>query len=126
MDETSLLSTAQQTILTPADIQQSDIDRLMGELCATQIDAADIYFQSTRHESWSLEDGIVKEGSFNIEQGAGLRAISGEKTGFAFTDELNVSALLEAARSARTIARSGQQHSHQVIYPKQTNFTLQR
>lgn len=119
MDETSLLTTAQQTILTPADIQQSDIDRLMGELCVTQIDAADIYFQSTRHESWSLEDGIVKEGSFNIEQGAGVRAISGEKTGFAYTDELNVNALLEAARSARAIARSGQQQSHKVMYPKQ-------
>jgi TldD protein len=119
MDETSLLTRAQQTILTPADIQQSDIDRLMSELCATQIDAADIYFQSTRHESWSLEDGIVKEGSFNIEQGAGVRAISGEKTGFAYTDELNVNALLEAARSARAIARSGQQHNHKVIYPQQ-------
>ena len=119
MDEISLLTTAQQTILTPADIQQSDIDQLMGELCATQVDAADIYFQSTHHESWSLEDGIVKEGSFNIEQGAGVRAISGEKTGFAYTDELNVNALLEAAHSARAIARSGQQHSHKVIYPQQ-------
>ena len=119
MLEPSLLTTAQQTILTPAEIQQSDIDRLMGELCSTHIDAADIYFQSTRHESWSLEDGIVKEGSFNIEQGAGLRAISGEKTGFAYTDELNVKALLDAARSARAIARSGQQHTYKVNYPTQ-------
>ncbi len=120
MDGSSLLATAQQTILTPAQIQQSDIDRLMGELCATQIDTADIYFQSTRHESWSLEDGIVKEGSFNIEQGAGVRAISGEKTGFAYTDELNVKALLEATRSARAIARSGQQKDYKVIYPTQS------
>ncbi|HFD11792.1 MAG TPA: metalloprotease TldD [Crenotrichaceae bacterium] len=119
MDDISLLATAQQTLLAPADIQQSDIDRLIAELCTSQIDAADIYFQSTRHESWSLEDGIVKEGSFNIEQGAGVRAISGEKTGFAYTDELNVNALLEATRSARAIARSGQQHSHKVIYPTQ-------
>ncbi|MCH9697958.1 MAG: metalloprotease TldD [Gammaproteobacteria bacterium] len=114
MVDTSLLATAEQTILTPADIQQSDINRLIAELCATQVDAADIYFQNTRHESWSLEDGIVKEGSFNIEQGAGVRAISGEKTGFAYTDELNLNALLEAAHSARAIARSGQNQVHKV------------
>jgi len=121
MHESSLLASAQQTILTPAEIQQSDIDRLMGELCTSAIDAADIYFQSMRYESWLLEDGIVKEGSFNIEQGAGVRAISGEKTGFAYTDELNVAALLEATRSARAIARSGQQQSLKVCTPVQVD-----
>jgi uncharacterized protein (TIGR02099 family) len=71
-------------------------------------DAADLYFQHTRHESWGLEDGIVKEGSHDIEQGVGVRAISGEKTGFAYSDEIVLPALIEAAGSARAIARSGQ------------------
>jgi len=72
------------------------------------LDAADIYFQSSRLESWVLEDGIIKEGSFSIEQGAGLRAVSGERTGFAYSDELQFPALAQAAEAARAIARTGQ------------------
>ena len=71
------------------------------------VDYADLYFQLSREESWSLEDGIVKEGSHSIEQGVGVRAISGEKTGFAYTDEVLLPALLEASDAARAIARSG-------------------
>ena len=71
------------------------------------VDYADLYFQLSREESWSLEDGIVKEGSHSIEQGVGVRAISGEKTGFAYTDEVLLPALLEASEAARAIARSG-------------------
>ncbi len=77
-------------------------------MLGSAIDAADIYFQSSRLESWVLEDGIIKEGSHNIEQGAGIRAISGEKTGFAYSDELQFPALIEAARAARSISQSGQ------------------
>ena len=104
-----LIQIAQQTILQPAGLAVRDLEQLLGELSGSQIDAADLYFQSSRLESWVLEDGIIKEGMHNIEQGAGVRAISGEKTGFAYSDELQLPTLLEAAKAARAIARGGQQ-----------------
>jgi TldD protein len=76
-------------------------------LLGAGVDTADIYLQATRYESWGLEDGIVKEGTHSIDRGAGIRAVSGEKTGFAYSDDIALSALLEAARSARAIARRG-------------------
>ena len=102
------LTLARDTILTPAGLAEGDLDRLMGLLMGASLDAADIYFQSSRLESWILEDGIIKEGSFSIEQGAGLRAVSGERTGFAYSDELQFPVLAQAAEAARAIARSGQ------------------
>ncbi len=104
-----LIQIAQQSILEPSGLAIGDLEQLLGELTGNQIDAADLYFQSSRLESWVLEDGIIKEGMHNIEQGAGVRAISGEKTGFAYSDELQLPALLEATRAARAIARGGQQ-----------------
>jgi TldD protein len=98
---------AQNHILAPVGLEGRDIDRLLGQLRSTRIDAADIYFQSSRLQSWVLEDGIIKEGNFNIEQGAGVRAVSGEKTGFAYSDDLELHALLHAAQAARAIARGG-------------------
>ncbi len=98
---------ARDSILAPVGLDDRQIDRLLGQLDGGRIDAADIYFQSSRLQSWVLEDGILKEGNFNIEQGAGVRAVSGEKTGFAYSDELQFPALLEAAQAARAIARSG-------------------
>lgn len=74
---------------------------------AHDIDVADLYFESTRTESWVLEDGIVKEGAHNIDQGVGVRAISGDKTGFAYSDEILLPALSHAASAAKAIARSG-------------------
>ena len=68
------------------------------------IDYADLYFQSSHHESWVLEDGIVKDGSYNIERGVGVRAISGEKTGFSYSDAINKNAITQAALAARTVA----------------------
>jgi TldD protein len=109
-----LIQIANETILMPAGLGENTLDRVLGELLGSGIDAADIYFQSSRLESWVLEDGIIKEGAHNIEQGAGIRAISGEKTGFAYSDELQFPALLEAARAARSISRSGSQGSIQV------------
>jgi len=109
-----LIQIANETILMPAGLGENTLDRVLAELQGSGIDAADIYFQSSRLESWVLEDGIIKEGSHNIEQGAGIRAISGEKTGFAYSDELQFSALLEAARTARSISRSGGQGSIRV------------
>ena len=83
------------------------IERALGALLGPGVDTADLYFQHPRHEGWGLEDGIVKEGSHNIEQGVGVRAVSGEKVGFAYSDAIDAPALLEAADSARAIARSG-------------------
>ncbi|MGX2039507.1 metalloprotease TldD [Methylocaldum sp. MU1018] len=100
---------ARQTLLEPAGLAGSDIDRVMGQLLSASVDTADVYLQSTRFESWMLEDGIVKEGSHSIEQGAGIRAVSGEKTGFAYSDEIALPTLLEAAKNARAIAREGSQ-----------------
>ncbi len=102
------LAIARNSILTPAGLAESDLERLLGLLASSSLDAADIYFQSSRLQSWVLEDGIIKDGSFSIEQGAGLRAVSGEKTGFAYSDELQFPALAQAAEAARAIARSGQ------------------
>ena len=98
---------ARNSILAPVGLENRDIDRLLGQLRSPSIDAADIYFQSSRLQSWVLEDGIIKDGNFNIEQGAGVRAVSGEKTGFAYSDELQFPALLQAAQAARAIARAG-------------------
>jgi TldD protein len=104
---TDTLAIARQTILEPTGLAEHDLDRLLGQLSSTALDAADIYFQSSRLQSWMLEDGIIKEGSFSIEQGAGFRAISGEKTGFAYSDDLKLPALIQAAGAARAIARGG-------------------
>jgi TldD protein len=103
------LVVAQRLILDPVGLGTSDIDRLMATLQGASVDDADIYLQQSRYESWALEDGIVKEGSHSIDQGVGLRAIAGEKTGFAYSDEIALPTLLEAAKNARAIASAGQQ-----------------
>ncbi len=103
-----LLDLARQAILTPANIQDGDVERLMGHLLSAQVDAADIYFQSTHSESWVLEGGIVKEGHHSIEQGAGVRAVVGEKTGFAYSDRLELPILFEAINNVKAITRQGQ------------------
>ena len=92
----------------PAGIQDGDIERVMSRLLNSPVDAADIYFQARHAESWVLESGIVKEGSHNIECGAGVRAVSGEKTGFAYSDRIELSTLLEAANNVKAIVRQGQ------------------
>ncbi|MFO7604216.1 MAG: metalloprotease TldD [Gammaproteobacteria bacterium] len=103
------LEHAQQTLLAPAGLSETDLADVLGKLSGPHLDSADLYFQSMRQESWSLEDGIVKEGHYHIEQGVGVRAISGEKTGFAYSDEIILPALNQAATTARAIARQGQQ-----------------
>ncbi len=103
-----LLNLAKQAILMPAGIQDGDIERIMSRLLNSPVDAADIYFQARHAESWVLEGGIIKEGSHNIERGAGVRAISGEKTGFAYSDRIEFPVLLEAANNVKAIIRQGQ------------------
>jgi TldD protein len=103
----SSLDLAQSRLLLPAGLDAHGLDRAFGSLLGPGIDFGDLYFQHSRRESWTVEDGIVKEGAHSIEQGVGVRAISGEKTGFAYSDDIDAAALLAASRSARAIARDG-------------------
>src|SRR5262252_5309795 len=99
-----LLSTAQSFLLTPHELEAGKLDRVFGSLLSHKLDYADLYFQYSRSEGWSLEEGIVKSGSFSIDQGVGVRAVAGEKTAFAYSDDLSETALLDAARTVRSIA----------------------
>ena len=109
----SYLDTANEILLAPTGLAVNDLEHVLDQMMGHSINRADLYFQTSRHESWVLEDGIVKEGSYNIEQGVGVRAISGEKTGFAYSDEIVLPALSQAADAAKTIARAGQQNQTQ-------------
>src|SRR5690606_1043262 len=101
------LATAKSLLLDPWGLSETDMARAIGEIFTHRVDYADLYFQYTRSESWSLEEGMVKTGSFSIGQGVGVRAVSGEKTAFAYSDTLSPQALLSAARTVRGIARQG-------------------
>ena len=103
------LSSVSDQLLIPGGLALERLPALLGELAGPGIDAADLYFQSQVSESWLLEDGIVKEGSFHLDQGVGVRAQSGEKTGFAYSNSIEEHALREAVGAARSIARAGQQ-----------------
>lgn len=102
------LAVAQSLMLEPFGLSESVLARALGAIGEHRVDDADLYFQTTRHEGWSLEEGIVKSGSFSIDQGVGVRAVAGEKTAFAYSDELSEGALMDAARTVRTIAAAGQ------------------
>ncbi|MBK9623070.1 MAG: metalloprotease TldD [Rhodocyclaceae bacterium] len=104
---TSHLQIAEQTLLAPHGLASRQLDGIFGQLFGHHIDYADLYFQYARSEAWSLEEGIVKSGTFNIEQGVGVRAISGEKTAFAYSDDISHSALKAAAATTRAIAAAG-------------------
>lgn len=101
---------AEQTLLAPNGLATEKLNSIFGQLFSHRIDYADLYFQYARSEAWSLEEGIVKSGSFNIEQGVGVRAISGEKTAFAYSDDISLAALKAAAATTRAIASSGATH----------------
>jgi TldD protein len=103
-----MLDLASEHLLTPAELQPDDLDRVIGRLVAGKVDFGDLYFQNRQTETWSLEDGIVKAGGFHIDQGVGVRAVVGTGSGFAYADAIHLPALLEAASSARSIARSGE------------------
>ena len=101
------LEVARQSILAPSGLDEDRIATVLGSVLGYSVDYADLYFQLSREESWSLEDSIVKDGAHSIEQGVGVRALAGEKTGFAYSDEIVLPALTEASQAARAIARSG-------------------
>jgi TldD protein len=97
------LAIARQLLLEPFGLDDTDLAKTLAEIKAHKVDEADLYFQYTRAEGWSLEEGIVKTGSFSIDQGVGVRAVSGEKTAFAYSDDISKASLLDAARTVRTI-----------------------
>jgi TldD protein len=101
------LAIARELLLTPFGLDETHLLRALSEIRAHRVDDADLYFQYTRSEGWSLEEGIVKTGSFSIDQGVGVRAVSGEKTAFAYSDDISEASLLDAARTVRSIASAG-------------------
>ena len=112
------LATAKSLLLTPFGLDESHLARALAEIKMQRVDEADLYFQYTRSEGWSLEEGIVKTGSFSIDQGVGVRAVSGEKTAFAYSDDISEAALLDAARTVRTISSAAQTRRVGVSKPK--------
>ena len=111
------LAIAQALMLEPFGISDATLQRALATIGEHRVDDADLYFQTTRHEGWSLEEGIVKSGSFSIDQGVGVRAVAGEKTAFAYSDDLSEASLLDAARTVRTIAAAGQHRKVKLARP---------
>lgn len=110
---------ARKVLLEPAGLTENQLQTILSQLLSPSVDMADLYFQATQSESWVLEDRIVKNGSFNIERGVGVRAISGEKTGFAYSDDIILPALQSAATMAASITRTGQ-HGRMNAWQKKT------
>ncbi|MBV1906775.1 MAG: metalloprotease TldD [Pseudomonadales bacterium] len=106
-----LVLAAQEQLWVPAELRQSDIEKLLGGLLSSNIDLGELYFQASRNEFWSLEDGIVRDAGFSTDRGVGVRAVSGEKTGFAYADDIMLPALTQATQAAKSITRQGQDKS---------------
>ena len=111
----TLLVQAQKTLLTPYGLDVATLTKVFGAIMARDVDYADLYFQYSRSEAWSLEEGIVKAGSFNIDEGVGVRAMAGEKTAFAYSDDISLPALGDAASAVRAIAAAGQQRRSKIV-----------
>ncbi len=112
------LQTARDLLLAPYGLDESTLLKALRVITDHRVDDADLYFQFTRSEGWSLEEGIVKSGSFSIDQGVGVRAVAGEKTAFAYSDDISEAALLDAAKTVRTIAAAGQSRRVKVGAPR--------
>ena len=106
------LAAAHDSLLAPFGLDEAALARALKLITAHRVDDADLYFQTTRAEGWSLEEGIVKSGSFSIDQGVGVRAVAGEKTAFAYSDAISEAALADCATTVRSIAAAG--HSRRV------------
>lgn len=105
--QTNHFSTATETLLDPSSLDVPALQGILNNIMTHQIDYADLYFQYSRAESWGLEEGQVKSGNFSIDQGVGVRAVSGEKTAFAYSDDINLPALQQAANATKAIAAMG-------------------
>ncbi|WP_043946360.1 PmbA/TldA family metallopeptidase, partial [Ralstonia solanacearum] len=101
------LSVARRVLLDPYGLDEALLQRALADIFTHRVDYADLYFQYTRNEAWSLEEGIVKSGSFSIDQGVGVRAVSGDRTAFAYSDDISLPALMQAAAATRTIGKAG-------------------
>ncbi|CAI1992777.1 protease TldD [Serratia entomophila] len=99
------LTFVSEQLLAANKLSHQDLYNVLGQLAERRLDYADLYFQSSYHEAWVIEDGIIKDGSYNIDQGVGVRAVSGEKTGFAYADQITLNALQQSAQAARSIVR---------------------
>src|SRR6478672_8566571 len=100
----SSLAVARDILLTPFGLDEGKLLTTLGTMFTHKVDYADLYFQFTKSEGWSLEEGIVKTGSFSIDQGVGVRAVAGERTAFAYSDDISQASLLDAARTVRSIS----------------------
>ena len=120
----STLDTVSSQILQPTGLSIDNLNRFLDGLHGQQIDAGDLYFQTSQQESWVMDDGIIREGSFSIEKGVGIRAMSGEKTGFSYCDDLQSNAITQAVNNARAIARQGQDGGTQVVLSSTTSNAL--
>jgi len=107
----NLLQAGRHDLLEPSGITDRELERVMGKILVRDVDYADLYFQSIYGESWVLEDGIIKGGSYGVDRGVGVRALSGEKTGFAYADDIVMPALEQAASTASSIVKQGQERS---------------
>jgi len=119
------MNKVEQELLQESQLDPDILTKVLNTIYQRKIDLADLYFQASRHESWMLEDGIVKEGSYNIERGVGVRAISGEKTGFAYSDDISETALLKAANAAKGIVSAEQSAKVQVFTSSKINLIYQ-
>jgi len=115
IDPTLHFATAYDTLLAPYALNDNKLSTVFGQIMQHQVDYADLYFQYSRSESWALEEGIVKSGSFSIDQGVGVRAVSGEKTAFAYSDDISFDALAAAASATRAIASQGGSNATQIV-----------
>jgi TldD protein len=115
MTQSKHIEIAEKHLLIPSGLTEQDLQKILGQIVGKSIDNADLYFEETHSESWILEDGIVKEGSYNVERGAGVRAISGEKTGFAYSDDIYLTSLEQAASAAKSISQHGENAVMKVV-----------
>jgi TldD protein len=111
----TLFTTATSTLLAPYQLDAGGLQDVLGSIMSHRVDYADLYFQYSRAESWGLEEGQVKSGSFSIDQGVGVRAVSGEKTAFAYSDDISLPALQQAATATRAIAAQGGEQRAQAL-----------
>lgn len=119
------LTLVSDQILTANNLKVQDLQSVLSHLAQRRLDYADLYFQTSSHESWVLEDSMIKSGSYHLDQGVGVRAVSGEKTGFAYADQISLAALQQSANAARSIVNQDgdgkvctlTQNPHHVLYP---------
>lgn len=120
-----VLDLVKHDLLAPGGLNDNQLQNVIHTLAGRNIDYADLYFQSTYTESWALENGIIKSGSFDIDRGVGVRAISGEKTGFAYADDIELPALMQAANAARSIVKQGDEQPIQAFHKRSSHDLYQ-